>query len=246
MSDGGYDRRQVAGRIAAAALLPFAALGAPLSAARPRARAAPSGSYALQRVLTRELGDGAAIAITRRWRIAFAPREGGLLVAGEQTFADVAAPAPLAPLAALERSRCTSRLFPIALDALGRIANGESGGMDAAQLLQAIETGRAMLGKGAGAATLAGEAGAFLAELSRLGAEAVSTMPRDLFFPAPARSEAERKVALPQGGTGTVSVATQASADPDTGLLRASERVIATRVASSLRISREAWSLTHA
>ena len=244
MSGREYDRRQVAGRIAAAALLPFAALGGPLSSASAaaRARTAPAGSFALQRVLTRELGDGAAIVVTRRWRIGFAAAEAGIVVAGEQTFAEVVAPVVLAPLAALEKARSTAEMFPIRLDRMGNIADSERG-MSAVHLLRAIETGRAMVERHLGAAVLAGDLRAFMAQLTRVGAEAVSMMPRDLFFPTPTRSSATRELALPGGDTGTIDVVSEASVDPGTGLLRSSERVIVTRIGESARLAREGWSL---
>lgn len=244
MSGGGYDRRQVAVHIAAA-LLPLAALGMPFSPAKalPRTRAAPAGSFTLQRVLTRELGDGAAIVVTRRWRIRFAPAAPGMFVAGEQTFAEVAAPPTLSPLAALEKARSTAKMFPIRLDGRGHIA-GSDQEMNAAELLRAIQVGQAMLQSGPGGAAMAHDARSFMAQLARMGAEAVSAMPRDLFFPVAAHSTATRDVALPGGERGTISMAIDASADARTGLLRASERVVVTRVGGSVRTSREGWSLT--
>lgn len=245
MSGRTYDRRHFAGRLAAAALLPFAALGAPLSAAHaaPRPRTAPAGRFTLQRVLTRELGDGAAIVVTRRWRIGFVAAEPGLLVAGEQTFADVAAPPTLSPLAALERARSTAGVFPIRLDRRGQIVDSDRE-MNTAQLLRAIATGQAMIASGRGGAAMAQDADSFMAQLARMGAEAVSAMPRDLFFPAETRGSATRDIALPGGETGTISAATTASVHPETGLLRTSERTIVTRIGGSARVSREGWSLT--
>ena len=245
MSGRRYDRRHIAGGIAAAALLPFAALGAPLSAARaaPGPRTAPAGRFTLQRVLTRELVDGAAIVVTRRWRIGFAAAGHRLVVSGEQIFADVAAPPTLAPLAALEKARPTGAMFPLELDESGHIA-GSMRRMDAAQLLRAIETGGVMFEQGPGGPSMVAESRAFMAQLSRLGAEAVSTVPRDLFFPTPVRSAATRNIDLPGGATGIVSVTSEASVDPSIGLLSASERIIVTRIGDSERTSREAWSMT--
>lgn len=243
MSGRGYDRREAAGRIAAAALLPFAALGSPLSSAEaaPRVPATPAGRFLLERVLTRELGDGASIVVTRRWRIGFAAARPGMSVSGEQTFAEVVAPPRLSPLAQLEQARSTAEMFPIRLDRTGQIAGTERG-MDAAHLMRAIDTGRALLER-AGAPDAAQDARGFMAQLAAMGAEAVSTIPRDLFFPAPARKSAMRDVALPDGSKGTIKVDTDASVYVETGLLRASERVIVTRIGSSTRASREGWSL---
>lgn len=244
MSGRGYDRRQAAGRIAAAALLPFAALGLPLSsaAATLRVRAIPEGQFLLERVLTRELGDGASIIVTRRWRIGFAAAVPGMAVSGEQTFAEVAAPPRLSPLATLEKARSTAEMFPIRLDRMGQIAGNERS-MEAAQLMRAIDTGRALLER-AGAPGAAQDARGFMAQLAAMGAEAVSIIPRDLFFPEPARSSAARHVALPDGDRGTIRVDTDATVYTETGLLRTSERVILTRIGGSIRTSREGWSLT--
>lgn len=245
MSGQGYDRRRVAGGVAAAALLPFTALGIPLTSAvaAARARVAPAGRFSLERVLRRELGDGALIVVTRRWRIGFAAAEPGLLVAGEQIFADVAAPAALSPLAALEKARRTVGMFPISLDPEGLIADSERT-MDAAQLLRAIEAARAMVERQAGGAEMNADARTFMGQLARMGADAVSNLPRDLFFPATARSTATREIALPRGGHGVISVITDARADAETGLLQASERVIVTSIGDSARTSKEGWSLT--
>lgn len=245
MSDRGYDRRQVAGRIAAAALLPFVTLSAPLSqlAARPARRAAPAGNFALQRMLTRDLGDGASITVTRRWLIGFSSAAPGLLVGGEQTFVAVAAPPSLAPLAALERARSTEGMFPIRLDGMGHIIGGNRA-IDAAQLLRAIEVGQAMFENGPGGAAARQDASSFMAQLARMGAHAVSAMPRDLFFPAAGHGSATRDVTLPGAGTGTISISTDASVSVTTGLLRASQRAVVTRVGSSVRTSREDWLLT--
>jgi hypothetical protein len=244
MSARGFDRRRVVERIAVAALLPFAALGAPLSTAvaAPRARTAPVGRFLLERVLTRELGDGAAIVVTRRWRIGFLAVEAGMAVTGEQTFAEVVAPPSLSPLASLEKGRSTADMFPIALDRAGHIA-GSQRSMDAAHLLRAIDAARAMLQRAA-TPDIAQDSRAFMAQLTGLGAEAVSAMPRDLFFPPPTHSTATRNIALPEGGTGAIRVDTSARVYPDTQLLRASERVILTRLGASTRLSRERWELT--
>lgn len=244
MSAQGFDRRRVVEGIAVAALLPFAALGAPLSTAvaGSRARTAPVGRFLLERVLTRELSDGAAIVVTRRWRIAFLAAEAGMAVTGEQTFAEVMAPPSLSPLAALEKARSTADMFPIALDRTGQIA-GSPRSMDAAHLLRAIEAAKALLQRSA-SPDVTQNSRAFMAQLAALGAQAVSAMPRDLFFPAPTRSTATRNIALPAGGTGAIRIDTSARVYPDTQLLRASERVIVTRLGDSARRSREAWELT--
>ena len=196
-------------------------------------------------MLTRELSDGAAIVVTRRWRIGFASTDAGMTVGGEQTFAEVAAPPVLSPLAALEKARSTAGLFPIKLDRAGQITGSERG-MDAAHLLRAIEASRTLLAISAGAGGVQDDARSFLAQLAGMGTEAVSRIPRDLFFPDPAPSSAAQDIVLPSGDTGRITVKTDARVHAETGLLRASERIVVTRLGTGTRVSREGWSLVPA
>lgn len=244
MSRTGCDRRNMGQMMAAAAaLLPFAAFGAPLAASRhaPR-RAVPEGAFLLERMLTRGLADGATITITRRWRIGFAASADGLEVRGAQVAADVSAPAVLASLAALERDRSDGGVFPILLDGRGLITSSPRGG-DGESLLRAIDEGLALLARSRPEVPVAQEEAAFARALAGMGAESISTLPRDLFFPAPARTEATRLVQLPGGGEGSVTVSANATASARTGLLIASERSVLSRLGDSARTATERWSL---
>lgn len=241
---GGSGRRAALQRLGFAALLPFSAFGLPLAGARGAGRrvAAPAGSFTLERVLTRELAGGAAIVVTRRWRIAFARAKLGLTVNGEQVFADVAAPSALASLATLERSRSASGIFPLALDEAGQI-RGDARSLERATLMRALDTGRALVQAMPIAVADKQDARGFITQLAALGAEAVSQLPRDLFFPHTGKDTVNRELALPDGGTGSIAVTATVSAAPDTGLLRVSERRIVTRIDSSEREATERWTL---
>ena len=240
-----HDRRSATAQIAAAALLPFAALSAPFAAgAAVRQVRTPEGAFVLERVLVRELADGAQIVVTRRWRIGFVQAGAGMAVSGEQIFADVAAPVHLAALARIEQARSTAEMFPIRLDGQGRLASSGEPQDSRAQLLHAIETGRLMFESGAAGSQRAQDAAGFMAQLAGMGAEAVSTMPRDLFFPAPVRSETTHTIALPNGANGEITVVTEAQVSAPSGLLHASERSIVTRIGASSRLTRERWLLT--
>ena len=123
MRGRGLNRRDATALFPVAGLGPPRVLGsppAPPRAARRPARA-PEGNFLLERVLARDLSDGASIVVTRRWRAAFLPRDRGMFVDGEQIFAAVAAPPGLQALASLEQSRAATAMFPIALDAAGLI-----------------------------------------------------------------------------------------------------------------------------
>lgn len=239
-----HDRRAAAARIAALALLPAAALGAPLAPllANPRPVECPGGPFELERILTRGLADGAAIVVTRRWQIRFAPRKPGLTVDGRQIFVDVSAPPVLAPLAALERARSTAGMFPIALDEQGLIVNVDASADDT-PLQRAIAASLEMFRSRAGDEA-ANDATHFMTELARAGSAAVSATPRDLFFPASAPDSSTRQIDLPGGGSGSISVETAASVDPATGLLRSIRRSVRTRIADDERRASELWALS--
>lgn len=241
------DRRSAARLIALGALLPMA--GVPVRPAIAETRGAvavPGGEHRLERVLTRGLSDGKAIVVTRQWRCRFAALADGMRVSGEQQAVDVAAPGSLAAFAQMERARDASAMFPMALDPSGlidppRAAAAAAGPRPTPQLDRAIDTARllfAALPDPAGS-----EARAFLADLARMSAEAVSVIPRDLFFPAAAATSQRRELALPGGGVGEIIVLASAVNDPASGLLVRSERRIVTRLAGSERVAAESWRL---
>jgi hypothetical protein len=238
-----FDRRRVV-KSAALALAPAVALACPLArlGATTGSVAPPAGLFTLERVLTRGLAGGAVLTVTRRWRIGFAPRAGGLQVDGAQLFAAVAAPPVLAPLARLEESRSTAAMFPMALGPDGRIVDGRRD-PDGTQLAAAIEAARLLLSRPGGDPARFQHAQGFLRELANMSADMVSRLPADLFFPITTPMAETRDLALPEGATGSIAVELSASADPQTGLLRVSERRVTTRIGSSARVAAERWSL---
>lgn len=243
--DGGIQRRAAVRRLGWGSVLPLAALGAPLGRVRAGRReiAVPAGAFRLERILTRELSDGAAIVVTRHWRIGFARADGGIVVSGEQTFADVDAPAVLAPLASIERSRSASNLFPLTIDDGGQI-RGSSQGENGDAVVRALETGRTLINSLPLGEAERLDARNFMTHLSTLSANAVSRLPSDLFFPRPGEHQTTRDIALPSGESGSIAVTARASVAPDTGLLVSIERRVVTRIEASERITAERWTLT--
>lgn len=243
MTDGGIARRTASRRIAAGALLPFAALGAGAAHARASvAETVPTGAFRLERVLTRGLSDGNAIVVTRRWRIGFASSGRGLSVAGGQVFAEVEAPPRLASLAELERTRAADGLFPVMLDAAGLIvASGKDDGQP--QLVRAIDTARALFASLPLPAAEREDARTFMVHLASMGASAVSQLPRDLFYPRSGAESSTKLIPLPGGETGSIVVTANAVADDMTGLLVSSERRITTRFGEAELLSGERWSM---
>jgi hypothetical protein len=83
----------------------------------------------LSRTLVRELGGGATIVATRRYRVVFHRTEAGWRIDGALVASEIDAPAALSALAAIERGRPDDGLFPILLDPAGRIVpKAPSGG----------------------------------------------------------------------------------------------------------------------
>lgn len=240
-------RRDAAGHIVALTLLPFAGLIAPRPARaadlNPAGRASASGNYLLSRSLHREVGPGVAIDVNRSWRIAITPHDDGFTVSGVQQAAEVTAPAILGPLAALERQRDASALFPMTLDFTGQILR--SGHEDGTTLLRGVETARALFRSLPSAPYASrGASGDMLSQIQRMSAGAVSRVPRDLFFPLPGESQETHRIELPGKGTGLVIVSSSATAEVETGRLLMSRRDIVTRIDERSLCASEEWKLS--
>lgn len=239
------DRRTAALRFGQMALLPFAATVLPGRSLR--AAAVPvdvAGRYRLARTLMRELGDGAAIVVTRAWDIRIEPLREGFAVSGRQVFAEVAAPPLLDQLAAMEQAQDAGGIFPMALDAAGLIRRSGAP-MGGAVLTRGIDTARSLFAA-LPSPERRGEVVTFAAKLAGLGASAVGQPPRDLFFPRSGTQLSERTVLLPGGAEGTISVTVSAKVEGKSGLLATSERRIVTMAGPGRRLSSDRWILLSA
>lgn len=234
------NRRAILAGIAAGASLSFLSLPVRL-AARPRPVAFPEDSFTLQRELERGLGGGASIVVTRRWQCNFAQLGEGASVSGIQGRCDVKAPAALAALAEMERSRRITGLFPMKLDNEGHISDW--GGPGATGIEPALRAAGERVDSLALAENDKRDAKAWLAQIGRTAAEIVSQVPRDLFFPEAGKRSDSRKMALPDGQTGFYDITIEATARASDGLLVSSERRIVTRIGDSSRLARERWTL---
>ena len=240
---GGAHRRDILKWSAASALGALAGFAAPLARARSRdAIVIPAAPQILTRTVTRELRDGASIVVERAWTIGFAPAAGGWRVGGCQSLVTVDAPAPLAELAEIERTRDASEAFPLLLDADGRIRRGAPPvlTLDMERVARAAES--AIMARG----TRPGEVQAlrlFLGQLQQSASDLMSRFPDDLFFPSGETVDEAHKMEFPGGVAGEFRLRYAASADPATGLLLASERTVTTRVGDDSMNSLEHWSL---
>ena len=238
----GLDRRAIMRGAAAAALAALCGTRS-LAAGLPGAPfLPPAGPMRYTRRLVRTMAGGHALVVERSFRVRFERARAGFAVLGEQTEVAVDAPAKLAALADMERKRVEAGLFPLQLDAAGRIA-GETQPTRLANLDEVISATRAVIEQRALSPGERAEAAQFLALVHSSAASFFSQLPADLFVPAETRRVEERAIDLP-GSDGLVRVEFVAETDPRTGLMHHARREIVTEIDGERRVTREDWSLT--
>jgi hypothetical protein len=233
------DRREFLGVAGAALLLPLGA------AARAEAAgfAPPAGAMRYTRNLRREMIDGSEIETERFFTVRFVPDAGRYRIEGEESAPPrVSGPAVIEAFLQLERERRETGLFPIALDRAGRIVD-EPSRAGSPQLDRAVEEALHRVAASGLAPDDQAAARTFLFGLHQAAGSLIASPPADLFRPPSAPRGESRDVALPGGGTGTVSLTFAASADPATGLMRKAERQIRTCLGPSERRTSERWTL---
>ena len=240
----GADRRAMLRWAMAAALAPvFASRAGAVASAGGKTFAPPPGPMTFSRRLERALPDGNQLVVARSFAVRFAQTAAGWTVTGEQVGVTVDAPARIAALAALERQRVETGLFPLALDRAGMILGGPDS-RPARELDQAVAIVRRRIGKAAIAEDERKELEAFVRAVHEAGTKMASQFPGDLFAPRDDAVRVERELALPGGGAGTIKVCFTAVTDPATGLMREARREIVTAIAEDRRLTREDWALT--
>ncbi len=231
--------------VGAAALLP--AIAGTVSAQPPAMAALPFSPSESPQVLTRTvwrtLADGKQIIVRRRYAVQFTRQDNGYLLDGRLLDAAVDAPAMLAPLAELERRRGDEGLFPMQLDAAGQILANANATAEAPALRNiARQRSQGMLAAKPLAPAQQQESALFLKQVAAHGT--LAAWPVDLFNPASAERSERRRIALPDGQEGEVSVSIKVLGAHQAGLPRAVERTVVTVLAGTSRTSREQWALT--
>lgn len=200
----------------------------------------PEQPLVLTRELHKPLFDGKAIVSRRRYEIRFSREGAGYRVDGR--LIDVEAPAMLAPLAALERSRLDEGLFPLYLDVHGVIVS-QAGAHDPKSSTTAASTAKGVI---ASAPLTEADKLAASQMISQLQVQTQATggnWPAELFCPATGRREESRAIALPDGVQGQVTVIVVASADSHNGLLGRLQRTVMTEIGGTTRSNDEIWTL---
>lgn len=227
-----------------AALLPVVAAsslahGAPTEAPRPPF-SPPLTDLVLTRTLWRSLHDGAEIMVRRRYDVQFVADGRDYRLDGKLIDAAVAAPPALAAFAAMEKDRPDTSLFPVRIDATGRIlADGTPPPPGAhAQLDRVARSVIEQSGLGAQDKLAANQQLGLLTG----GAGAIGNLPSDLFRPQPGERRERRRLSLPGGMEGAIEVAITVRAGAAGTLPQTVERVVTTTLEGTTRVSRELWS----
>ena len=229
----------------AAALLPVisaGSLGAPSAAAAQAQFSPPSEQLVLTRTVIRNLSGGKQILVKRRYAIQFVADGQGYVVNGRQLDVTVEVPPMLNGLAAIERGRAESGLFPAWVDGAGVImqkpATLQVGGSAATAMSSAAQT---LISGSNISADRKQESAHYLGELT--AQPAGSPWPADLFHAAPGERRQHRVIALPNGTQGEVDIVVRVAALMPCGLPTSFEREITTVLDGTSQVSRELWTL---
>ena len=226
----------------AMALTPLPAISAPAAASDASAFTPPEGPLILTRELRRALGRSNQIVTRRSYEIRFVPDGPGWRVEGKLVGSEVDAPAELAALAALEKARKDEGLFPLKLDAQGRIVE-QRAPSDAAAAAKARNLASDTVEKIDMASADKAVAKQMIQRIAAQSQGAPGSWPADLFRPAEKARVDVRELPLPDGKQGRVTVTMQASPN-DSGQLRKLDRHILTEIDGTSRLSVESWSMS--
>jgi len=190
--------------------------------------------------LRRPLPGGAEVRTQRSYEIRFVPDGAGFRVEGALLDVAVDAPPALSALAALERDRPDADMFPMRLDAAGKLVSADAPAT-APQVREAIRVARRQIGALGLERVPAIQADAFARQFESRSAR--TPWPEDLFNPASGQRRETRSIPLPNGAHGQVAIDIDAQTAGPTGLLRRFERRVTTQLDGSTRMTEEIWTL---
>ena len=205
--------------------------------------APPSEPMVLTRTLVRTLRDGKEIVVRRSYAVRFTANGDGYLLEGHQIEASVDAPAKLASLADIERSRIDEDMFPIRLDAAGQIAAPQhKPGLKSPAHDAAVRQSHRLVDQSKLSPALKQEAHQQVTQLGAASADG-EDWPADLFSPLATDRTQRQRFALPDGGVDEVEVSIRIVGKADSGIPARVERTVTTVISGDSRISREVWTL---
>jgi hypothetical protein len=226
-----------------AAIMPLAA-AAPAPAAPTEAETTqpfqpPAGPMLLTRTTRRTLHDGKPIMARRSYEVRFIREGEGYRIDGELVDVAVEVPPQLEAVAELERKRPDEGMFPLHLDASGKLVRSERPPQSEANK-ERIAAVAGMVDHLRLSEFDKGRAKAFvLGFQTRPG---YSAWPEDLFHPAPGKRRETRTIPLVNGERGKIVVETTADTGPD-GLLASLTRRVTSEIDDDWRAISEEWTL---
>jgi hypothetical protein len=205
--------------------------------------APPQSPMLFTRTLRRSLPGGGEVVTRRSYRIRFIRDANGFRIEGALLACEVDAPPALSGLAAIERARGDDGMFPLRVDLSGRLQPAVVAEARAApvELRTAVSTAVRQL---ADAPLAPAERGTLRSFAQNIGERpAVSQWPVNLFHPGSGQAQETRTVRLPNGESGQVTIAIEAQAHPQGGMLRTMTRTVTTDLDGTARTSLEQWTL---
>lgn len=194
----------------------------------------------LTREVHRILPDGKEIVARRVYRLEITRADQGYTVAGTLVDSTISAPEVLAPLAAIERARPDTGLFPLRLDQNGTIVEAPPRATDRQSELAAQAAAGRIIAARSGSPAIRNAANHFALDLLQ-GREA--PFPPDLFAPTPGERRSTRHATLPDGSSGAVVITIRAERGRIGALMAKYVRTIETIAGGVSRVSREVWTL---
>ena len=214
--------------------------------------APPATPLVLTRTLYRPLAGGGQVVAMRRYAVRFTPEGDGYRLDGNLISVEVSCPPQLAQIAAIERQRPDTALFPARLDAQGMIIDDPAPPADPASRQRALQQVDAFIRRAP--ATPADRQALKDTAQGVLAGAGGSAWPVFLFNPGTAERRESRTIVLADGSHGQIEVRTKATGLMASGLpgrvertiitrLAGTERTIITRLAGTERTTREVWTL---
>lgn len=203
---------------------------------------APDGSLVLTRELRRELSRGKQLVTRRNYRIAFIRHGDGWRVDGELIDCQVDAPPELDALAQIEKARPDVGLFPLYLDAAGKIVEQHGSRADAASTAKAREVVSSTVAAIAMDPQDRAVASTMVQRIAAQSQASGGRWPEDLFRPTAGHRSEVRNMALPDGSEGKIIVTIDAAGRSD-GVLDHFERNVVTELGGTRRESMEVFRL---
>lgn len=230
----------------AAAVMPVAAMAihaTPAQANYAHRFTPPSEPMILTRTLRRELPGGAEIKAQRSYEIRFVAERDGYRIDGRLIDVQIETPPVLRTLAAIERNRPDTGMFPIHTDRQGILKFGNKP-LPGASHRQASTVSRQQVGSLPLQVNDAGVAKTFVSQFENK--TGYTAWPADLFIPSPGARSEVKEMPMPDGALGKVSILIDARANGASGLLESFARTVTTDLGGNTRTTEEIWTLASA